>query len=511
MNDFSQTVKKDRNRHIARMILGAVLILLETALFYYIWTRFYNPLVRRPYLFKGNFFVAGVYMVVLMLFGNIYGGLKLGYYRVFDLILSQSIATAVTNVVIYITMIIPIATWYLSPLWLIVMTLIDVVLIVIWEIISNQIFVRSFPPQRLILFYGEYEDKLGAKFITRPDRYKLCKTVKLEDMPSFRPKESGDEAGSSKAALSAEAKEDICRTDSIFSENAPSCSASSGTMSDEDIVAPIIEQCRGYDGVVIGDIPAELRNDLVKACYANGIRTYTLPKLTDVILKSSEVLHIFDSPVFLNRNHGLTIEQRIIKRGMDIIISLIATIILSPVMLITALCIKLEDGGPVFFRQQRCTEGGRVFDILKFRSMIPDAEKAGISVPATEKDPRITKVGAVIRAARIDELPQLLNILKGDMSIVGPRPERVEHVRKYTAEIPEFSYRMNVKGGLTGYAQVYGKYNTSAYDKLKLDLMYIQNYSLILDIELILKTIKIVFTKESTEGFSEEQSEEMGK
>lgn len=485
MNDISAIIKKDRNRHIARMILGAVLIILETALFYYIWTRFYNPLVRRPYLFKGNFFVAGVYMVVLMLFGNIYGGLKLGYYRVFDLILSQSIATIVTNAVSYITMIIPIATWYLSPLWLIVMTLADIVVIVIWAFISNLIFLKSFPPQRLILFYGNYEDKLGAKFITRPDRYKLCKTVKLE-MAAHR------------GQAVTEDKEDI--------SDAPMIAADPN----EDIIISAIEQCRSYDGVIIGDISAELRNDLVKACYARGIRTYTLPKLTDVILKSSEVLNIFDSPVFLNRNHGLTIEQRIVKRSMDIAISLIALIILSPLMLITAICIKVEDGGPVFFRQQRCTEGGRIFMILKFRSMIPDAEKAGISVPATEKDPRITKVGAVIRAARIDELPQLINILKGDMSVVGPRPERIEHVQKYTAEIPEFAYRMNVKGGLTGYAQVYGKYNTSAYDKLKLDLMYIQNYSLILDIELILKTIKIIFTKESTEGFTEEQSEEMG-
>ena len=301
---------------------------------------------------------------------------------------------------------------------------------------------------------------LGAKFVTRPDRYRLCETVKLTE---------------------------------------------------EDKVSEVMKRCQGYDGVVIGDIPAELRNDILKACYSGRMRTYTLPKITDVILKSSEVLHIFDSPVLLNRNHGLTIEQRFAKRTLDIVLSLIATVVASPIMLITAIAIKLEDGGPVFFRQQRCTEGGRVFDILKFRSMIPDAEKAGISVPATEKDPRITKVGAFIRATRIDELPQVLNILKGDMSIVGPRPERIEHVRKYTEEIPEFAYRMNVKGGLTGYAQVYGKYNTTAYDKLKLDLMYIQSYSLLLDIELILKTIKILFTKESTEGFSEEQSREMGK
>lgn len=139
--------------------------------------------------------------------------------------------------------------------------------------------------------------------------------------------------------------------------------------------------------------------------------------------------------------------------------------------------------------------------------MIVDAEKPGMVIPAKDRDPRITPVGRIIRATRIDELPQLINVLKGEMSIVGPRPERIEHVAKYSEEIPEFSYRLKVKGGLTGYAQVMGKYNTTAYDKLKLDLMYIENYSIALDIKLLLMTIKIVFSKESTEGFEETDDE----
>ena len=155
----------------------------------------------------------------------------------------------------------------------------------------------------------------------------------------------------------------------------------------------------------------------------------------------------------------------------------------------------------MFYRQRRVTRWGKEFEILKFRSMIVDAEKDGHSIPATGQDPRVIKVGRVIRPTRIDELPQILNILRGDMSIVGPRPERVEHVEKYSAEIPEFAYRLKVKGGLTGYAQIYGKYNTSAYDKLRLDLMYIENYSLLLDIKLILQTVRVLFSKSSTEGF----------
>jgi lipopolysaccharide/colanic/teichoic acid biosynthesis glycosyltransferase len=150
---------------------------------------------------------------------------------------------------------------------------------------------------------------------------------------------------------------------------------------------------------------------------------------------------------------------------------------------------------------------GKVFSILKFRSMIVDAEKNGAVIPAIDNDPRITKVGKIIRKIRVDELPQIFNIIKGEMSIVGPRPERVEHVEKYKKEIPEFKYREKVKAGLTGVAQVYGKYNTSAYDKLKLDLMYIQNYRILLDIEIIFQTIKILFEKESTEGFKENETD----
>src|SRR5699024_4725426 len=172
-------------------------------------------------------------------------------------------------------------------------------------------------------------------------------------------------------------------------------------------------------------------------------------------------------------------------------------------MLLVAVAIKLYDGGPVFFTEERCTKDGKVFKIHKFRSMIVDAEKEGKAISATENDPRITPVGRFIRKTSIDELTQMIDIVQGNMSVVGPRPERVEHVRAYTEEIPEFSYRLKVKGGLTGYAQIYGKYNTTAYDKLKLDLMYIQNYSFLLDLKLIIMTVKIIFVKESTEGFED--------
>lgn len=198
----------------------------------------------------------------------------------------------------------------------------------------------------------------------------------------------------------------------------------------------------------------------------------------------------------------LNIYERIVKRIMDIVLCLIALIPGLPIMAITALAIKLDDNGPILYRQERVTKNEKRFNIIKFRSMVVDAEKDG-AIPATDNDPRITRVGKIIRRFRIDELPQIFNILKGDMSIVGPRPERVEHVEKYKKEIPEFVYRYKVKGGLTGYAQIYGKYNTTAYDKLRMDLLYVENYSLLLDIKLIVETVRILFKKESTEGFGQ--------
>ena len=153
--------------------------------------------------------------------------------------------------------------------------------------------------------------------------------------------------------------------------------------------------------------------------------------------------------------------------------------------------------------QKRLTIDGRVFEVYKFRSMIVDAEKDGVARLASKNDNRITPIGKFIRAVRLDELPQLLNILKGDMSIVGPRPERPEIAKEYEKTMPEFAYRLKVKAGLTGYAQILGKYNTTPRDKLLLDMMYIEKYSLFLDIKLMLMTIKILFMSESTEGIDE--------
>lgn len=264
----------------------------------------------------------------------------------------------------------------------------------------------------------------------------------------------------------------------------------------------ILDKIQKHQAVLINDIPSKQKNMIVKECFDMNKRLYVVPKISDIIMKSSQDLNLLDTPLYLCRNSEINILQRAIKRAMDIGISIIALVILSPVMLITSIAIHIEDGGPVFFKQERVTENGKRFNIVKFRSMIVNAEADGRPHPAGENDDRITKTGRFIRMCRIDELPQFINILMGDMSVVGPRPERVEHVEKYTKSIPEFEYRLKMKGGLTGYAQVYGKYNTSALDKLKLDLIYITNYSLLTDVQIIFETVKILFLKESTEGFN---------
>ena len=261
----------------------------------------------------------------------------------------------------------------------------------------------------------------------------------------------------------------------------------------------IKEKIDEYPSVILGDIPAHERNIFLKYCFEQNIRCYSIPKISDILLRNADSIHLFDTTLMLSRNRGLTAEQEFAKRAMDIVFSLIGLVIASPFMLVIAILIKAYDGGPVFYKQDRLTKDGRVFQILKFRSMKMQSEKKGARL-AMKDDDRITPVGRVLRQIHFDELPQIFNILKGDMSLVGPRPERPEIARQYLEEIPEFNYRLKVKAGLTGYAQVYGKYNTTPYDKLKLDLTYIETYSFVQDIKLLMLTFKILFQKENTEG-----------
>ncbi|MBQ5953510.1 MAG: exopolysaccharide biosynthesis polyprenyl glycosylphosphotransferase [Lachnospiraceae bacterium] len=269
---------------------------------------------------------------------------------------------------------------------------------------------------------------------------------------------------------------------------------------------PDLEQSIYQNDIIFfyGLTPAERARGVLYA-YRKKKDIYYSMELTDIVALRSETVYFSDKSMIASPERYMTFEQRCIKRGMDLVLASFALVLLSPVFLLTALAIKLEDGGPVFYRQERVTFGGRIFEVLKFRSM--RAEEGEKHVSVSKDDDRITKVGRFIRKYRIDEFPQLINIIKSDMSIVGPRPEMVENVEKYTAEYPEFVYRERAKAGLTGMAQIYGKYNTSPKDKLMLDLSYIEQFSIWLDLKLMFRTVLVLFTPdESTEAFAEDQS-----
>ncbi len=459
------TVKNEKYKRIFRFCGMIWIAFFQTAVFSIVWDKYYNSEIDQSFAMRGNWVILGLYLVILLLFTQVYGGFKIGYQKPGNLTLSQSIALIGTNVVEYLVIVLLSRNTYLvtgrliSPGWLLAATAAQICGIAFFAWLLTGIYDHLFPPRSLLMIYGDYPesaDILAEKMNGMKEKYRIGEKI-------------NQDAGYDTLT------EKICQ----------------------------------YQGVVLLDVNVHLRNRLVKFCYGAAIRVYVAPNISDIILGNAENLHFFDTPLLLARNSGLSIEQKLAKRILDLLISGIGILVASPFMLITAIAIKLYDGGPVFFRQARVTMGGKVFMITKFRSMIVDAEKDGHSVPATERDPRITPVGRVIRATRLDELPQLFDIFRGDMSIVGPRPERVEHVEEYTREIPEFCYRLKVKGGLTGYAQIYGKYNTTAYDKLKLDLMYIENYSVLLDLKLMLMTIKVMFMKESTEGFTASASEKM--
>lgn len=278
-----------------------------------------------------------------------------------------------------------------------------------------------------------------------------------------------------------------------------------GCFSDETSLEVLEDNIEKAEGIYLYEVDDQLKRKLVLFCDSISKDIYLTQSVEDLLTMGFDVSHTFDTPFIRTKRMPEKWYYAFIKRTIDILFSSMGLIILSPMLLIVAACIKLYDGGPVFYKQIRLTKGHKEFEIYKFRSMIVDAEKNGARL-AAQNDNRITPIGKVIRATRVDELPQLINILKGDMTLVGPRPERPEIEDVYLKEIPEFGMRLKVKAGLTGYAQVFGKYNTSPEDKLKLDLLYINQRSLLLDFKLIFYTIKIIFIPEATEGIEENKT-----
>ncbi len=440
----------DALRRLFMLMTAAILCIFETATVIYIMNRYYNHEFRTMLYLRGHILMALIYLVILIFLGRVFGGLMVGVRKNGEVLFSHFFTTVFADLSFYVLLML-LSLKFPDPLPLMAGALIQLVTAFVIIGFMGSRYRRIFRPYDVLLIYGSGSvEDFTPKLETRRDQFNVSDMIDANDEP-------------------------------------------------EAIKAAIDRNTT----VMLVDIEAARRNKIFKYCYENSKRIYVMPKLSDIILNGAAPIHLFDTPLLLTEGNPLEYEERVIKRAWDILFSLLLLILLSPIMLITALLIKLSDGGPVFYRQIRCTKNGREFEILKFRSMVVDAEKSGKAVLATKDDPRITRVGRIIRKCRIDELPQLINVFKGDMSFVGPRPERPEFIEKYMEEMPEFSYRMKVRAGITGYAQLYGKYNTKPYDKLKFDLYYIEQFSLGLDIRLMILTFKILFTKESTEGTSE--------
>ncbi len=431
--------------------LGSVVLLLamQTIIFSTMWYKYFVTIESHTFTEfyqKGNWAVIGVYMLMMVFFTQMLGGYKVGYQKITDTVVSHVIAILCCNVIEYFQLCI-IFHAYINVVPVLVMVVVEILMVIPWVFLTRQIYLRLYPAKQMVYVYGErLQTELVEKINRRDDKYSIQASISI-------------------------------------SEGLPT----------------VYEKIAEYKAVIIGDIPAQMRNDILKHCYAENIRAYVVPKVSDLILIGSTEINLFDTPLLLTRNYGLSAEQLFVKRIMDIVISVFGLIVLSPFMLITALAIKLYDGGPVFYTQERLTRDRKVFNILKFRSMrvAKDGDEEHIT---TQGDDRITPIGKFIRQIHFDEIPQLINILKGDMAFVGPRPEWKMCIEEYEQVVPEFAFRLKVKAGLTGYAQVYGKYNTTPYDKLKLDLTYIEKYSVWLDIKIILSTVKTFFSKETTEG-----------
>lgn len=447
------TMKK-RVRQLERTTIFFVKSILFICLFITFFALFSidNPQIITPSR------TAAITMTTFMILGitltAVYGGFAVGKKKSKDIIASLLIATFITDFITYFQLCIMNTNRYNQAMFTFknigifaIVVLIQFIVIYVFTYIGNFLYFKINPPENCVLICNDVNNAplILSKIGKFKKQYKVTDIVKYDDE---------------------NIKLLIRQSDSVFFYNAPSASQS----------------------------------ELLEYAYKHHTNIYTSLEVFDVVLNNAKFEIIDDMPMLFSSNKGLSFEQRFLKRFMDIIISGIGLIITSPFILIIAISIKLYDKGPVLFKQKRATLNGELFNVLKFRSMIVDADKDG-GRPATDNDDRITPVGKVIRKLRVDELPQLLNILKGDMSVVGPRPERIEHVEKYTNELPEFKYRLRAKAGLTGLAQIAGKYNTTPKDKLILDLMYIEKYSVWQDVLIIFRTLKIFFKSDSTEGF----------
>ncbi len=433
-------------------IVKLINLVMITIPFAICWIQYYAPRTAARYYWKGNSLVIALFVILYFLYGRIYDSFLISLNRISEMIYSQALAVLIADGILYIV------AWLLikklpNVLPMLVVFICQVLMALIWAYFAHMWYFRTFSAMKSIIIY---DMRRGIDNLI--GEYGLDKKFDVQKKVS--------------------AEECIQNIDVL----------------------------EGMEAVFLSGIHSHERNKILKYCIANDIRVYVIPRIGDVIMSGAKRMHMFHLPILRVERYSPTPEYLFIKRLMDIVISAVALLLLSPLMIVTAIMVK-SDGGPAFYKQKRLTKDGKEFWVMKFRSMRIDAEKDGVARLSTgDKDDRITPIGRFIRKCRIDELPQLFNILNGSMSIVGPRPERPEIAAQYEEEMPEFKLRLQAKAGLTGYAQVYGKYNTTPYDKLQMDLMYIANPSLMEDLRIILATVKILFVPESTEGVAEGQT-----
>lgn len=431
----------------------AIHLFVSTALFVLCTWFFYGAIFddreRIVYTVAGGF----VFFILVLLLGRIYDIYSVGSSRVSYLIYSHGLTFLITDCVAY-ALVVLVSFRLVNPLPMFVLLCAHMIWSTIWSCFENWLYFKVSPPRSTVIIYS--------------DTSELHKLSEIKNL-------------SKKFNI-------VKKIDACVGHDA------------------LLQEIEGAEIVFLTGVESELRSLLVKDCIVSGVQCYVMPRVGDIIMAGADQMHTFSVPFMRVQRAAPNPEYLFIKRAIDIIASLVAIIILSPFMLFTALAIKLYDRGPVLYKQTRLTINHKEFKVLKFRSMRVDAEKDGVARLSTEHDDRITPIGKIIRKIRFDELPQLFNILRGDMTIVGPRPERPEIAAQYEKEIPSFGLRLQVKAGLTGYAQIYGKYNTEPYDKLKMDLIYINNMSLGEDVRLMFATVKILFLPESTEGIADGQT-----
>ena len=436
-----------------RLLLRIVKVLdasMVTVPFALCWMLYYANRVDAPFYAKGNWLVIALFFILYIIFGRVYDAFLISINRISEIIYSQVLAFLVSDGVMYIV------TWLLSKhLPNLIPGLMAIagqlVLASLWALLAHKWYFATFPARITAIIYD-----------MRKGMTDLIESYGLS------------------------AKYDVQMTAHVGE-----CVAN-------------LSMLHGMQTVFLSGIHSHERNIIIKYCVAHDIDVFVIPRVGDVLMSAARPMHMFHLPMLHLGRYSVQPEYLFFKRLVDILVSGVMLIVLSPIMLIVAACIKATDGGPIFYKQVRLTKDGKTFEILKFRSMRVDAEKDGVARLSTgSKDDRVTPVGRVIRSCRLDELPQLLNILMGDMTLVGPRAERPEIAAKYERELPEFALRLQSKAGLTGYAQIYGKYNTTPYDKLQMDLMYMAHPSIVEDFKIMFATVKILFMPESTEGVAE--------